>query len=500
MASLCEDHRTSATIVKLLILPVLCLLLVRAISWQPTKRQAVTAMLPVVPVAAAPTSVGEMTQFVRDVERRTQNRNAVRCGFLREAMATRSSDALTREWQSLKCEKDDETAAQKPQLSRQERECTRLMVEFDVQPGKSWGKLNADQRERWTKLDCDKHVAGARRRKHQQPDNKVTIKRTVLRERCPENRTGLPLVALCCGTTTRTKQGWIESPKQLDELALFKHLLPSFRRTVDCGFQYIVVVGYDVGDKFWDLSDGANRGRSWFTTEIAGPLLKERNIDVRLTYARVENTVKKPGPVFTAITKTAFQANADYIYRVNDDTELATPWAADFVRALRSLDNVGAVGPSCAQGNRKILTHDFTHRTHMNIFGEDFYYPPALSDWWMDDWISGVYGPERTLRADSVEVVHHTFHHGQRYVVDRTHAGLLDGLLQKGKRHIADYLKLYNPRLLENSHHGAPPPAGFTKFAFRKNRAPPGLRNRRSRSHAFSSSGPPPPQSRRGSS
>ena len=85
------------------------------------------------------------------------------------------------------------------------------------------------------------------------------------------------------------------------------------------------------------------------------------------------------------------------------------------------MDNVGTVGPACRQGNRKILTHDFTHRKHMDIF-EGTYYPPELSDWWMDDWISGVYGPDRTLRADVVEVVHHTGKHGQRYGVDKSRA------------------------------------------------------------------------------
>ena len=46
------------------------------------------------------------------------------------------------------------------------------------------------------------------------------------------------------------------------------------------------------------------------------------------------------------------------------------------------------MGPSCSDGNMKILTHDFVHRTHLEIF--EHYYPPVFSDWWMDDWISKV--------------------------------------------------------------------------------------------------------------
>jgi len=63
----------------------------------------------------------------------------------------------------------------------------------------------------------------------------------------------------------------------------------------------------------------------------------------------------------------------------------------------------GVVGPWCNQSNTKILAHDFTHRLHMEIFGME-YYPPELSDWWMDDWISRVYGSTRTRQSKSVEV------------------------------------------------------------------------------------------------
>jgi hypothetical protein len=40
------------------------------------------------------------------------------------------------------------------------------------------------------------------------------------------------------------------------------------------------------------------------------------------------------------------------------------------VAALEELKpaRVGVVGPKCKEGNQKILTHDFTHRTHAAIF------------------------------------------------------------------------------------------------------------------------------------
>ena len=66
----------------------------------------------------------------------------------------------------------------------------------------------------------------------------------------------------------------------------------------------------------------------------------------------------------------AFEDGADYMYRINDDTKFQGPWAMQAVSALRRMDppNVGVVGPLCDEGNQKIMTHDFTHRTHMRIF------------------------------------------------------------------------------------------------------------------------------------
>ena len=177
------------------------------------------------------------------------------------------------------------------------------------------------------------------------------------------------------------------------------------------------------------------------------------------------NAFEQHTPETLAEVRNAFyEAKADYIYRVNDDTELATRWATPFVNALQSMNNVGAVGPACRQGNRRILTHDFTHKTHMEIFGGQ-YYPPALSDWWMDDWISRVYGPRRTLRGDAVEVIHHTGKHGQRYQVDRSHASLLSGLLAKGSATIERHLAEQTADNVVRE-----PPDGFSRFAFNNRR------------------------------
>ena len=56
-----------------------------------------------------------------------------------------------------------------------------------------------------------------------------------------------------------------------------------------------------------------------------------------------------------------------------------SPWPKVFVEALRAVPNqLAVVGPTCTQGNQKILTHDFVARIHMDVF-EMNYYPPQVS-------------------------------------------------------------------------------------------------------------------------
>jgi hypothetical protein len=75
---------------------------------------------------------------------------------------------------------------------------------------------------------------------------------------------------------------------------------------------------------------------------------------------------------------------ADYVLRTNDDTILPSKqgWETLLIRDLRSrrpVPNLGVVGPSCKEGNTRILTHDFVHRTHVVIHG--FYYPRVFPTW-----------------------------------------------------------------------------------------------------------------------
>ena len=60
----------------------------------------------------------------------------------------------------------------------------------------------------------------------------------------------LPLIAIMAATTTRN----VHKPST-KSLSLFTYLLPSLIRTLDCGFRYEYVLGYDKGDLFYDSEE-----------------------------------------------------------------------------------------------------------------------------------------------------------------------------------------------------------------------------------------------------
>lgn len=96
------------------------------------------------------------------------------------------------------------------------------------------------------------------------------------------------------------------------------------------------------------------------------------------------NYTGKPAWAQNDAAVAAFKEGADYVLRTNDDTVLPSrkDWLTIFINDLRSrhpIPNVGVVGPLCKEGNTNILTHDFTHRTHVLIHG--FYYPRSMPTW-----------------------------------------------------------------------------------------------------------------------
>ena len=136
-------------------------------------------------------------------------------------------------------------------------------------------------------------------------------------------------------------------------------------------------------------------------------------------------------------TLEAYLDNVEYHYRVNDDTRFQTPnWTELFVHQLSLFDppNVGVVGPRHSGGNTGILTYDFVHRTHVDVLG--CYYPRAFTNWWGDDWMTGVYNPGRMRKIDQVRVAH-TLGMGRRYKVHHEVRAKLHGEFVKGQETVS---------------------------------------------------------------
>jgi len=242
-------------------------------------------------------------------------------------------------------------------------------------------------------------------------------------------------MALAVATTTRQVA---EAQHNLKQLSLFKDLVPSIVKTAEVGFEYRLYVAHDLNDAFYDSPSTHRLVRQHLQDYLLAPL-GQRGIRSNATILRYNNTLRKPGPVFNFMMAAAAADGADFLYRLNDDTALVDAWASQAVAALRSFDPpfVGVVGPVCDEGNKMILTHDIVSATHLQIFPT--YYPPVFTDWWMDDWISQVYGDQRTQKGPFT-VRHLTHRQGTRYSVDSSHSEKLPQAVEDGKEQIEKWV------------------------------------------------------------
>lgn len=172
-----------------------------------------------------------------------------------------------------------------------------------------------------------------------------------------------------------------------------------------------------------------------------------------VSYARVQwvycNYTGKPAWAQNDAAQAAFKAGADYIYRTNDDTifPVQKNWTSVFIADLRDrrpTPNMGVVGPYCPQGNTAILTHDFTHKSHILIHG--FHYPRSLPTWWSDDWITRVYErhnitPSLMVKRSDITVEHIAA--VQRYIVHKPTNihDIIQFEVERGRQAVRHYAK-----------------------------------------------------------
>jgi hypothetical protein len=233
-------------------------------------------------------------------------------------------------------------------------------------------------------------------------------------------------VAVC--TASKSRGHW----NNVEMTTLVTLLIPSIKRTITekekKNYNITLYIAVDDNDPFWLQHHPS----------LYSLLKDELHLSIKIVV--VENVPNRVP--FNDVTQKAFEDGADYIARVNDDTEFVTSgWITIGMQALSEYKppNVGVVGPLCREGNTAILTHDMVHRTHMVIFKN--YYPPVFQNWWIDDWITHVYEPDRSRVLKNWVVKHHIGKHGTRYKVKHSAAKELGSEINRGKELIKGWIK-----------------------------------------------------------
>ena len=225
----------------------------------------------------------------------------------------------------------------------------------------------------------------------------------------------LTKIAVGGGLTSRNIVGLTEANIP-QKFLVFTTLLPSFCKTASKNYQYHFYFAYDNNDRFLSNPEMLAAFHKHFSA-TGSHLCKHLSAPLQLHFVQCSHTGKPAWAQNDAMME-AYLDGVDFFYRVNDDSQIQSAgWTEAFIKTLASYDPkyVGVVGPKHSGGNTVILTYDFVHRTHVNIFG--FYYPRFFSTWWADDWVTKVYQPGRSTKLSNIKLKH-TMRLGQRYKVD----------------------------------------------------------------------------------
>ena len=184
-------------------------------------------------------------------------------------------------------------------------------------------------------------------------------------------------IALLIPVTSRSR-----TLTNINQTDIVKHLLPTFGQTASTQNRYTIYVGYDTDDKYYTNLGVQSAIRQKFR-QFRGKLL-----------ATIQFIANAPcrGHVTLVWNKLCAKAHADgadYMYQLGDDVKMLTQnWDVHCIKTLKANQNIGVTGPLDVN-NHFILTQSFVPRNHYDIFG--FYFPPAIKNWFCDDWITLVY-------------------------------------------------------------------------------------------------------------
>lgn len=218
-------------------------------------------------------------------------------------------------------------------------------------------------------------------------------------------------IAISLAVTSRSSK-WSTDTQILHTFPFFKSLLISFCQTNSNYFLYQFYLAFDQSDKFYRNTKNLQRFQNMFYDIIETNCTKESKYELYFVHCHHN---KHPAYAQNDAMMIAYMNHADYYYRINDDTTMVSSrWTETFIWQLQKFQppNIGVVGPNQLIGPREILTYDFVHRTHIDIFG--FYYSRDFLDWFADHWMSRIYPRSHTKKFHDIKV-RHTMEKGQRY-------------------------------------------------------------------------------------
>ena len=230
------------------------------------------------------------------------------------------------------------------------------------------------------------------------------------------HNTGMTTIAIGGGITSKGVKD-VNENNIASKFQIFYTFLPTFCKTASPGYEYRFYFAYDFSDSLFTNAGLLAAFQRTFTSEMSRLCDKPHNIKTSIHMVQCSHMGKPTWAQNDAMLE-AYLDHVDYYYRVNDDTRMDTGgWVEAFIAVLSRYNppRVGVVGPNHSGGNTAILTYDFVHRTHVDIFG--FYYPRLFTDWFGDDWVTVVYRPDRSTKLHNIRLAH-TLGLGQRYKQD----------------------------------------------------------------------------------
>lgn len=173
--------------------------------------------------------------------------------------------------------------------------------------------------------------------------------------------------------------------KKFKDTDLYEYLFKSFFTTYNQDLDNTIYLGIDHDDSFYLKPKIIN--------DIKNYVGVMKNTKIVMKYYNTEKG--DVSDIWNNLYRDAYNDNNDYFVQIGSDVQIIDKgWCSYGIERLLLNDNIGVVGFTdqgrqnmCPQD--RLFTQTMVSRKHMDIFG--FYFPPELKNWFIDDWLTGIY-------------------------------------------------------------------------------------------------------------